>query len=588
MNAYVITRTRDTATLELGDTRLEAESPRVDRGTVRATLSVWNGSLIFRSSANLTSLRSRRRLISELAEKGVELDDDALMALEEGCRRRPPGRVMAEAVPASPDDVEAGHAILNDIHSYFGQFVAYPSEYARVAHTLWTAHTHLMDAWESTPRIAFLSPEPASGKTRALEATEPLVPNPVEAINVTPAYLFRKVGDETGRATILFDEVDTLFGPKAKEHEEVRGLLNAGHRRGAVAGRCVTRGETIETVDFPAFCAVALAGLGDLPDTILTRSVVVKMRRRTAGERVEQFRRRLVVPTAHALRDRLAAWAATVAPTIGNPWPELPDGIEDRDADVWEPLIAVADVAGGDWPGRARAAARALVAESKDSTPSVGVRLLADLRSVFGDRDVMSTEAILSALCKLEEAPWAELVKGSPLNARGLAARLKPYGVSSRTVRIGADTPKGYRREDLMDAWSRYLTPSSEKSATSATGATRCDPTATDTRQCAASATGSATEIPRRQASFDDDVADVAGVADFWEDGGASPPTVAEVSETEPPPSGSSATVGRVCVQCGADLPQSSRSRYCRRHGGRGEDDSVRRAWSNDADEVRI
>lgn len=96
------------------------------------------------------------------------------------------------------------------------------------------------------------------------------MPNAVEAVNVTPAYLFRKVGERA--PTILYDEVDTVFGPKAKENEEIRGLLNAGHRRGAIAGRCVMRGKIVETEEIPAFCAVALAGLGGLPDTLLSRS----------------------------------------------------------------------------------------------------------------------------------------------------------------------------------------------------------------------------------------------------------------------------------------------------------------------------
>src|SRR5919204_4287035 len=105
--------------------------------------------------------------------------------------------------------------LLADVYDFTGRFVVYPSDHAHVAHVLWIAHTHLMDAWESTPRIAFLSPEPASGKTRALEITELLVPNAVEAINVTPPYLFRKIGSEDGAPTLLFDEIDTVFGPKA-------------------------------------------------------------------------------------------------------------------------------------------------------------------------------------------------------------------------------------------------------------------------------------------------------------------------------------------------------------------------------------
>jgi hypothetical protein len=188
-----------------------------------------------------------------------------------------------------------GAKLLDDVHAFLDRFVAYPSEHAHVAHTLWIAHAHLMDVWDSTPRIAFLSPEPGSGKTRALEVTELLVPNPVAAVNVSPAYLFRKVADENGAPTLLFDEIDTVFGPRAKENEEIRGLLNAGHRKGAVAGRCVVRGKEVFTEELAAYCAVAMAGLGYLPDTILTRSVVVNMRRRAPNETVEPYRRRLEV-----------------------------------------------------------------------------------------------------------------------------------------------------------------------------------------------------------------------------------------------------------------------------------------------------
>src|SRR5262249_42355127 len=148
--------------------------------------------------------------------------------------------------------------LLDAVYQFTGRFVAYPSEHAHVAHVFWIVHTHLMGAWESTPRLAFLSPEPSSGKTRALEITELLVPNAVQAINVTPAYLFRKVGDDEAKPTILYDEIDTVFGPKAKENEDIRALLNAGHRRGAVVGRCVVRGKNVTTEEIPAYCAVAL------------------------------------------------------------------------------------------------------------------------------------------------------------------------------------------------------------------------------------------------------------------------------------------------------------------------------------------
>mgnify|MGYP001157749641 CR=1 FL=1 len=369
-------------------------------------------------------------------------------------------KMYAEAVEAGP----AG--ILNDVAAFMGRFVAYPNEAAHVAHVLWVAHTHFMDAWETTPRLAFLSPEPGSGKTRALEITELLVPRPISAVNCSPAALFRLVGDEDGLPTVLFDEIDTVFGPAARENEELRGLLNAGYRRGAKTYRCVVVGKKVETEAIEAFAPVALAGLGDLPDTIMTRAVVIRMRRRAPGERVEPYRRRFHRPEGEELRDQLVGWADSV--DLSTAIPELPDGIEDRDADVWEPLIAVADAAGGSWPERARKAAVELVAAAKERAPTLGTMLLADIRTAFGNDEVLATESLLLRLTGMEEAPWGD-IRGKPLDARGLARRLSAYGIKPRVIRIGTATPRGYAKADFLDAWGRYLSPIPELSATSAT-----------------------------------------------------------------------------------------------------------------------
>jgi hypothetical protein len=173
-------------------------------------------------------------------------------------------------------------------------------------------------------------------------------------------------------------------------------------------------GKQVKTEEIPAYCAVALAGLGWLPDTIMSRAAIIRMRRRKPGETIEPFRRRMELEAGHKLKGRLARWARDVEPIVT--WPEMPAGVEDRDADVWEALIAVADAAGGDWPERARKAAKALVGEAKDREPSLGIRLLADLKTVFGDVEQMTTEAILRALHGMAEAPWNDL-KGKPLNS---------------------------------------------------------------------------------------------------------------------------------------------------------------------------
>ncbi|MEW1724133.1 DUF3631 domain-containing protein [Streptomyces sp. NPDC093109] len=365
-----------------------------------------------------------------------------------------------------------GAALLNEVEAFHRRFNVFPTEAAYVAVALWDAHAHLLDCFDSTPRIAFLSPEPGSGKSRALEIVETLVPRPMVAVNASAAALFRSVSGPDGRPTILFDEIDTVFGPKAGDNEELRGFVNAGHRRKGVTYRCVGDSQTV--TPFPSFAAVAVAGLGSLPDTIFTRSVIIRMRRRARNEKVESFRARLHEKEGNALRDRLAAWAEQVRGQITDAWPEMPDGISDRPGDVWEPLLAVADAAGGDWPRRAREACTTLVKASQSNDKgSLGIRLLCDLRDhVLIGVDKLPTVAIIDRLNALEDAPWADM-GGRPLDNRRLSRMLGEYmtgdnePVASRNIRTAGGVLKGFFTKDLEDAWARYCPPPT--AATSAT-----------------------------------------------------------------------------------------------------------------------
>jgi hypothetical protein len=282
------------------------------------------------------------------------------------------------------------------------------------------------------------------------------------------------MGSEQG-VTLLYDEIDTVFGPKARDNEEIRGLLNAGHHKGAVAGRCVVRGKAIETEEIPAYAAVAMAGLGWLPDTIKTRSVIIKMRRRHDGERVEQYRRRLHAAGGFQVRDAVATWAS--AATVE--WPDLPPSIQDRDADIWESLIAIADAVGGPWPEKSRKAALALVSDSKDDDTSPGVRLLADIKTVFEDAAELPTKAILDGLIALPESPWGD-VRGKPLDDRRLASRLRAYGIKPKQLRVGTSTPRGYCRADFEEQWRSYLPSLPQKSKTTETSKTTSENTASN------------------------------------------------------------------------------------------------------------
>ena len=390
---------------------------------------------------------------------------------------------------------QTGAGLLNRVEHYLSRFVSYPSEHALVAHTLWCAHTHLMDCWESTPRLAFMSPERGSGKTRALEVMEGLVPNPVHGVNFSPSYLFRKVSEGDTAPTLLYDEIDNVFGGKG-DYADVLGLLNAGHRRGAVAGRCVTVGNRVQTEELPAYCAVALAGLRTLPDTIGSRAIIVDMRRRAPDEQVEPFRHRIHLPQAEHIARDLVVWCHDLANELETAEPDMPESVVDRDADKWEPLLAIADAAAGDWPKRARQAAVALVARSQEQTVTHGVQLLGDLREVFGAEDRLATETILERLQNLPESNWTD-VRGKPLDSRGLSTRLKRYGVKPKPVRIGDKTPRGYLAAELMDPWKRYLPPLAAEAQQA---------------QQAQHATISATQNPAENCEKQPHVADVADI----------------------------------------------------------------------------
>jgi hypothetical protein len=289
------------------------------------------------------------------------------------------------------------------------------------------------------------------------------------AVNASAAALFRAVSGPNGRPTILFDEIDTIFGPKAGDNEELRGFLNAGHRRTGVTYRCIGDGGNQTVQAFPSYCAVAVAGLGSLPDTIMTRSVIIRMRRKGLNETAEPYRARIHEAEGNRLRDRLAQWAEQVRAQVADTWPQMPDGVTDRPADVWEPLLAVADAAGGDWPDRARKACVTLVKASRaNDKGSLGIRLLTDLRDhVMAGIDRLPTVAILDRLNALDDAPWADL-GGKPLDNRRLSRMLAEYmtadnePITSRNIKTGGSVLKGYCAADLRDAWARYCPPPPE------------------------------------------------------------------------------------------------------------------------------
>jgi hypothetical protein len=316
----------------------------------------------------------------------------------------------------------------------------------------------MFERFDTTPRLAFMSAEKESGKSRALEVTALFVPEPIMSISASPAVIVRLVS--AGKPTILYDEIDGVFG-NAKVQEantDLRSILNGGYRRGAKVYRCNTSGKKVEVEALDAFAPVAVAGLRSLPDTLASRSIFIHMRRRSPDEHVESFRHKHAADQAKPIMEALTEWCAER--DVGLVEPDLPHGITDRAADCWEPLLVVADEAGGDWPSRARAAAVYLTKRSIDESTTPGTELLAHIKEAFGGSQYLATGTLLERLINRDESPWKD-IRGKALDGRGLGLRLKGFHVRSKTVRLGERTTRGYDAADFADAWRRYVDPPS-------------------------------------------------------------------------------------------------------------------------------
>lgn len=365
---------------------------------------------------------------------------------------RPPAPT---AVSDSAAVVVDGAELLDQVLGALRRYVVMPSDEAATAVVLWVAATHGIPAWNAAPRLVIKGPEKRCGKSRLLDLVEALCHQPLMTTNASPSAVYRSIGEKPADPpTLLIDEADTIFGPRAGEHEDLRGLLNAGHQRGRPAIRWDASRREVDRI--ATFAMAALAGIGNMPDTIEDRAVTVSMRRRAPDESVQPFRARREGPALAGLRTDLHQWVRSQLDPLAAAVPALP--VEDRAADTWEPLVAVADQAGGHWPATARLACLSLGSGDEDHV-SLRVRLLMDCRTAFGEAAGLPTATLISRLRIDDEAPWATLGRDG-LTARSLGSLLRDFDIGSANRRWedGSQT-KGYLATDFADSWSRYCPP---------------------------------------------------------------------------------------------------------------------------------
>ena len=386
---------------------------------------------------------------------------DLAEAIEKGV----PANVLLALFEDTPEWIHTeGRELLDSVMGFTRRFVALTEAQAIVA-ALWTAHTHAMEVADCTPYLSVNSAEKQSGKTRFLEVEELLVANPWYTGRATAAVLIRKIDGE--RPSLLLDESDTAFGSDKEYGEALRGILNTGYKRNGVASCCTGQGSNISYKDFATFCAKAIAGIGKLPDTVADRSIPIRLKREPRG-RVEKLRKRDAEAEAVRIKARLAAWSKTNIESLRDARPEIPETLSDRQADCCEPLLAIADLAGGHWPEISRRALVELCGESEADDQSVGVRLLTDIRDIFAERCIERIKSVelAEALAGIETSPWSEWSHGKPISAPKLARMLGRFGITPGSIRVEGKTPKGYYLGAFEDSFARYIPPSNRNNAT--------------------------------------------------------------------------------------------------------------------------
>lgn len=342
---------------------------------------------------------------------------------------------------------------------YLGRYVVFASPEQADAVALWTGHTWTYDQFDATPYLAIQSPEKRSGKSRLLECLRLVTRAAVPMAGASLAALFRIIDER--HPTVLLDEADTIFNKRtADATEDIRGLLNNGYRRGVPFYRVVGEGKKMRVESFDVFCPKAVASIRALPDTVQDRSIVIAMKRRARHESVARFRFRVAEQEAATVRE----WWEVLAEGLRLPeQADVPDQLDDRAADSWEPLLALADAAGGEWPDRARRAALALSGVVVVEDEKVGVLLLADIRDVFAQESTgrIATKQLMERLLgdDYDLHPWQEWNHGRGLKPTGMGRLLSPFGIRAQQLWLDGVNVRGYELEQFADAFSRYLPP---------------------------------------------------------------------------------------------------------------------------------
>ena len=341
--------------------------------------------------------------------------------------------------------------LIGDISTTIRRFIVLDKHQADAA-ALWVTACWFVDEIPAAPIALINAPEKSCGKTQLLTVLKKLAPRGEQLAGISPSALYRVI--EKYKPTLFIDEIETVL----KDNEDLRGLLNAGHTRDSASViRCA--GDDNDPKRFSVWGMKAIAGINaiKLAETVTSRSIIFELRRKKPGEGITRLRH-AEPGLFETLQSKLARFAADYSGKVGKLKPFMPNDMGDRDQNNVEPLLQVAQVAGGHWPQTALNAAL-IMCKSTDSHHSVTTELLSDIQEIFETKGILkiSTADLIKELVSDDEKSWQTYNRGNQLTPRQLATKLKPYGILSKTIRLGYETAKGYDLDQFRDTFDRYL-----------------------------------------------------------------------------------------------------------------------------------
>ena len=363
---------------------------------------------------------------------------------------------LSENTVPYPDPIN-GMELVTEIKKILNTYLFMPTG-ADDAIAIWILHTYIPDAFDYTPRLSIISPEPRCGKTSLLDFLTQLSYRPLSVSGISASAMFRVI--ELEHPTLIIDEADTFINT----NEELRGIINTGYKKDGKVIRSEINNKNFRPQVFICFAPCAIACIGKTPQTIADRSIIICMERKTKNEKRERIISRKIRPITGLLKSKCLRYMQDNREQISAIYPELPEWLDSRAQDITEPLFAIASNISPEYLTQFTSSIKTLMKNrSNIDELSLKTMLLSDIRSIFAAKDCeyIDSTVLVEELKNLEESPWYEYNYGRGLNVHSLAKLLKVFDIKPAQHRIGYNRVRQYALVDFVPKFERYLPPTS-------------------------------------------------------------------------------------------------------------------------------